>query len=79
MRRLLLAAALIASGAVSLVVIAVVSPLVWAMRNDRRERNRADALRSFEPYPYDDNDPGVDVDMLDDQQRAAVMFESEHV
>lgn len=65
MRRFLLAVALLASGAVSLVVLLCTAPLIAAMRADRRERNRLEALyreRWPDLVPYDDDDLGVDVD-----------------
>ncbi len=46
----------------SLIVIAVTTPLLALMRVDQRERNAADAANE---YPYDDNDPGTDVDGYD--------------
>lgn len=50
---------LIVTGLASLVVLAITVPLLAALRADRRERVAVDAASE---YPYDDNDPGIDVD-----------------
>lgn len=62
MRRFFAGIGLAVSGALSLAFIAIATPLLAAMRVDREERNRIEALERVAPYPYDDNDPGVDVD-----------------
>lgn len=42
-----------------LFVVIVSTPLLAAMRVDRRERNANDGIADV---PYDDDDPGVDID-----------------
>lgn len=54
----------------SITFLVIISPIAWALRDDKRERDRAEALRnSGEWYPYYDNDPGVDVDEITEEER----------
>lgn len=63
MRRFITGVGLLCSGAITLALVALIAPLAWALRRDREERNRVDALNSAgEVYPYNDDDPGDDVD-----------------
>lgn len=55
-RDIKLAAAIIGS----LIIIVVATPILWALGRDRRERMASDL------YPYDDDDPGDDVDVADE-------------
>lgn len=65
MRRFLLACSLIVSGSITLVVLAFSRPLLAVLRTDRRERQLDEVDRWL---PYDDNDPGIDVDGDPDEQ-----------
>lgn len=62
--RILRGVALIASGALSLILVVVFGPLVRAMRRDRHARNERDAddRWAMPALPYNDDDPGIDVD-----------------
>ncbi len=65
--RILRGVALIASGLVSVLFVVLTAPLLAAMRADRRERGVSELARDRWPdvVPYDDDDPGVDVDFDD--------------
>lgn len=68
--RFLRGVALLASGAVSLILVLVLGPLVRAMRSDRHARNERDAddRWSAPELPYDDDDLGIDVDVLKEDE-----------
>lgn len=56
---------LLATALASATVTLVCTPLLWAMRADRRERVALEGIareRWPDVMPYDDDDPGVDVD-----------------
>lgn len=62
MRKFLLWPALIATGAISLVVTIVAAPFLAVLRSDKRERDTCDHYDRDRWVGYDDDDLGDDID-----------------